>query len=135
MAISVCCPAQTPDETVYRFFEALNTASSEKMQREVDPNCSLRSLVNGSVHQTSMSEFYKVLDTKPQEVKYEEKIYSLQTLIDQEMAMVWVPYRFFVNDKFSHCGVNLFTLALQNNSWIILSILDTRRQTGCVSDE
>jgi hypothetical protein len=45
--------------------------------------------------------------------------------------MVWTPYRFIFNGKFSHCGVNSFTLVKLNGEWKINYVIDTRRKEKC----
>jgi hypothetical protein len=51
---------------------------------------------------------------------------------DGDLASVWVPYSFYFNDKFSHCGVNSFQLVRQAGEWKIQYIIDTRRRTNCL---
>ncbi|MEM0542129.1 hypothetical protein WFZ85_05850 [Flavobacterium sp. j3] len=54
--------------------------------------------------------------------------YTIQ--VDGEMAHAWTPYEFYVNGKFSHKGVNAFTLfkdgSLEASGWKIIHIVDTR---------
>jgi ketosteroid isomerase-like protein len=58
---------------------------------------------------------------------------SFETIkIDGPMAAAWTPYSFYLNGKFSHCGVNSFQLVRLNGSWKIQYIIDTRRRIGCV---
>ncbi|NOT52100.1 MAG: nuclear transport factor 2 family protein [Chitinophagaceae bacterium] len=52
--------------------------------------------------------------------------------IDGPLAIAWTPYSFYLNDKFSHCGVNSFQLVRFNGIWKIQYIIDTRRRQGCV---
>jgi hypothetical protein len=51
--------------------------------------------------------------------------------VDDGLAMVWVKYSFYLNDKFSHCGVDAFLLARDTAGWKIVSLGDTRRREGC----
>jgi len=51
--------------------------------------------------------------------------------IDGPLAIVWTPYKFYYEGKFSHCGVNSFHLVRFNGSWKIQYLIDTRRRTGC----
>ena len=43
----------------------------------------------------------------------------------------WTPYSFFLNDTFSHCGVNNFQLLKKEGEWKIIYLIDTRRKEGC----
>jgi hypothetical protein len=47
------------------------------------------------------------------------------------VAMVWTPYDFHINGKFTHCGVDAFTLVRTTDGWKIASITYTRETTGC----
>ena len=51
--------------------------------------------------------------------------------IDGPLAIVWTPYKFYFNGKFSHCGVNSFQLVRINGNWKIQYLIDTRRRNGC----
>lgn len=51
--------------------------------------------------------------------------------IDGTLANVWTPYKFYFNEKFSHCGANNFVLVRINNKWLIQYIIDTRRKADC----
>ncbi|HEX8460266.1 MAG TPA: nuclear transport factor 2 family protein [Segetibacter sp.] len=52
--------------------------------------------------------------------------------VDADLAIVWAPYQFFFEGKFSHCGVNSFQLVRINNEWKIQYIIDTRRKDNCM---
>jgi len=51
--------------------------------------------------------------------------------IDGDLAVAWVPYKFYYKGKFSHCGVNSFQLVRLNKEWKIQYIIDTRRRNNC----
>lgn len=51
--------------------------------------------------------------------------------IDGPLAVVWTPYKFYYQGKFSHCGVNSFHLVRFEGNWKIQYLIDTRRRTGC----
>lgn len=50
---------------------------------------------------------------------------------DGLLAIVWTPYSFYYEGKFSHCGINSFQLVNGNEGWKIQYLVDTRRRTGC----
>lgn len=75
--------------------------------------------------------FVKVVG-KPHSEKWDEQIYGVKISVDGPMAIVWAPYKFFLGEKFSHCGVNVFTLIKMSEGWKITSITDTRRKEGCL---
>lgn len=51
--------------------------------------------------------------------------------VDGPLAIVWTPYKFYFNGKFSHCGVNSFQLVRLNGEWKIQYLIDTRRKDDC----
>jgi len=57
---------------------------------------------------------------------------SYEIKIHQGLAMAWVPYEFHVNGKFSHCGVDVFTLIQTQDGWKIVSAAYTIEQEGCI---
>lgn len=50
---------------------------------------------------------------------------------DGKMATAWVPYQFYIGDRFSHCGVNTFIMMNIGETWKITSITDTRSTKAC----
>ena len=61
----------------------------------------------------------------------DERIQFETIKIDGPLAIVWTPYRFYHNGKFSHCGVNSFQLVRFEGVWKIQYLIDTRRRQGC----
>jgi hypothetical protein len=54
--------------------------------------------------------------------------------IHKQIAMVWAPYDLWVNKKFSHCGVDVFTLIKTNQGWKIASLVYTVEPDACEKD-
>ncbi|RYD69550.1 MAG: hypothetical protein EOP55_23780 [Sphingobacteriales bacterium] len=79
-----------------------------------------------------VSEFLKFIGT-PHSQKYDERIVFTKILIDGPLASVWTDYKFYVDEKFSHCGVNSFQLVKGDKGWQIVYIIDTRRKDQCKS--
>ncbi|MEY4628435.1 MAG: hypothetical protein RLZZ595_761 [Bacteroidota bacterium] len=61
----------------------------------------------------------------------DERIKMESIKIDGDMAIVWTPYQFYYQEKFSHCGVNTFTLVRHKGEWKINYLIDTRRKENC----
>ena len=74
---------------------------------------------------------FLVAIAKPHTEAYDERITFDLVKIDGELAMVWAPYKFYLGEKFSHCGVDAFQLVKINNNWKIQYLIDTRRRQGC----
>jgi hypothetical protein len=61
-------------------------------------------------------------------MKFEERILNYNVQIDGNLAHVWTPYEFYINDQLSHIGTNSFTLYNDNGKWQIIHLIDTRRK-------
>ncbi|KGL62403.1 nuclear transport factor 2 family protein [Polaribacter sp. Hel1_85] len=73
-----------------------------------------------------------VANKKPEDV-YIEKLLSYTFKVDGNLASVWIPYEFYLNGKFSHCGANSFQLFNNNGTWEIIYLVDMRRRGNCNS--
>ena len=51
--------------------------------------------------------------------------------IHKGMASAWVPYEFYIDEKFSHCGVDIFTLFEMDGNWKIISVAYTVEKEHC----
>ncbi|MEO5905914.1 MAG: hypothetical protein ABIQ11_04275 [Saprospiraceae bacterium] len=47
---------------------------------------------------------------------------DLEVKIHKRIAMVWSPYNFWVNEEFSHCGIDVFTMFKTDAGWKISSV-------------
>ena len=119
--------------TINIMFESMAKSDSAKFHSVMDDQCNLKSVITKADGSTLVvDEPFKnflAFVGKPRNGKIEERLHSYDIKIDGEMAMAWTPYTFYVDEKISHCGVNVFMLAKRNNRWKILSICDTRRKT------
>ncbi|MEL6390903.1 MAG: nuclear transport factor 2 family protein, partial [Bacteroidota bacterium] len=70
---------------------------------------------------------------QPHDAMWDERIWSYDIKVDWPLASVWTEYTFYLGDRLSHCGVNVFELINNKSRWMISSITDTRRTTGCKS--
>ncbi len=61
----------------------------------------------------------------------DERIVFDAVKTDGMMAIVWAPYKFYYNGKFSHCGVDNFTLVKFNGVWKIQYLVYSRKKGDC----
>ena len=76
-------------------------------------------------------KFLQSVGSKKSEDIWQENLLSYNIQIDGNMANVWTPYEFYLNNDFSHCGVNSFQLFFDGKQWKIIYLIDTRRRKGC----
>ncbi len=71
----------------------------------------------------------------PREATLDEKIWTYDVRIDQNLATVWTDFTFYLGDRLSHCGVNAFQLFRTPGGWKIFQVVDTHRTQGCITPE
>ena len=76
-------------------------------------------------------DLVKAIGTPRTEV-YDEKIVYDVIKIDGDLACVWTPYKFYVGDQFSYCGVDVFQLMRTTDGWKVIYIMDTQRKDNCI---
>ena len=82
------------------------------------------------IQNDSVDEFAKSI-SELKKGSADEQIIFESIKIDGSLAMVWAPYKFYFNGKFSHCGVDSFQLIFVNGHWKIQYLIDTRRKQPC----
>jgi len=103
-----------------KFTEAINTKNpdivSDILDSELDK---IKFYVKGdsSYHKKSSSSLDFLKTSKN---KFFEKYWDPIITTDGNIASVWAPYEFYLDDVFSHCGTNLFFLGKENEEWKIL---------------
>jgi hypothetical protein len=61
----------------------------------------------------------------------DERVGPSAIWMEDNLATVTMRFAFHYNGTLSHCGVNVFLIALTTDGWKIISIADTRRTDGC----
>ena len=125
--------AQTsPYNAVERFFDAFHTKDSIVLQEAFASDARLQraEIRNGIsvVRNSSIPNFIKAVSNNPESAIWDERLGDPIVQQHQNLATVWVPYRFYLNNQLSHCGFNSFTLVRLNSVWKILSLIDTSSQ-------
>ena len=123
---------QEVQKTIETFFEGFHAKDSSKIKSVCDEKMMLQSISETPKGSTLTSEkaakFIKAIVSIPNKMTFQEKLLSYTIQVDGAMAHAWTPYEFYVNGKFSHKGVNAFTLFKDKDTWKIIYIIDTRRK-------
>lgn len=127
--------AEKVKATVINMFDGMRKSDSVMLRNAFAPTALLQTIAKSRAGETvvrtdSVDAFIRQISAPHPEV-YDERIEFGQVLIDGDLATVWTPYKFYIGEKFSHCGVNSFQLVRLNNQWKIQYIIDTRRKEGC----
>ncbi len=121
--------------TINNLFDGMRTSDSTLIRKAFAPKSIMQTIAGTKegkavVRSESVDGFVKSIAT-PHPEKYDERIVFTKILIDGNLASVWTDYKFYVGDKFSHCGVNSFQLFKGEDGWKIIYIIDTRRKDNC----
>ena len=140
-SIAVSAQTSLEDEvktTIETFFEGFHKGDTILMKQTMANDLIMQTAFKNKegkdiLKQDDASKFVTAIGNRPTEQKWEEKLLSFNIQVDGNMANAWTPYEFWLNGKFSHCGVNSFQLFKDNGSWKIIYLIDTRRRKGCDS--
>lgn len=61
--------------------------------------------------------------------KLEERLYEPLVRIDEDLAIIWTRYDFFIDGKVAHCGVDVAEVVRRDGHWVITGLADTGRTT------
>ena len=146
LAISVNAQGSNPSEeetkqkikgVIETFFDGFHKQDSTIIKSTVADDVVLQTTGKNPQGKTmfkneEFSEFLKSIVSIPDSVKFEEKLTSFSIQIDRTMANAWVGYEFWLNDTFSHCGIDSFQLVDFDGEWKIVYLIDTRGKEGCL---
>lgn len=117
---------------VENFFNALENQDSVTFRNlflEGAQNFAVRELKDSLIVRGQSPEGFRF--RKGQIVKERMRKQVTEVRIHGRIAMVWAPYDLWVNDVFSHCGVDVFTLIKNNSGWRIASVSYTIEKDRC----
>lgn len=63
--------------------------------------------------------------------RWDEQVYDVQVRVDGDMAQVWAPYTFYLDQKVRHCGVDAMELLKDATGWKVTQLSDTQRRENC----
>jgi hypothetical protein len=112
------------------FFASMSRRDTDLARAIMLPGSMVYSVVPGSEPRSSPdSAFIRSLSSGTSRLR--ERIWNPRVEIHGPMAEVWTAYDFHVDGKFSHCGIDDFSLVLTPTGWRIASVTYTVERTGC----
>jgi len=138
-ALLVCsatlCAADSPEEkdvvaAAQKLFDAMSAHDANAARAALLANVQFTSVSNDGKISTSSGEQFA---THIGEIKKAllERIWEPKVLIRGRLAQLWAEYDFYLDGKFGHCGVDVFTMAKTPEGWKIAAVADTRETDGC----
>ena len=137
--ISLKAFAQTDEgaikRTVNNLFDGMKKADTTLIRSAFSTEPFLQTVLmnkdSKTVVRSEVLDSFLVAIGKPHSEIYDERITYDVIRIDGDLAIVWAPYKFYLGDKFSHCGVDSFQLVKIDGEWKIQYLIDTRRRQNC----
>lgn len=132
LSSSIFAQDSNPKKVVDDFFAAFHAKDTITLKELCHSEIVMRTVANTKegykLKDEKFDDFLKSIATIPANLKIFEKLIDYKVEIDGNLAHVWTPYEFYVNDKLSHIGANAFTLYNDNGKWQIIHLIDTRRK-------
>jgi hypothetical protein len=121
-----------PKKNIDDFFVAFHAKDTITLKELCHPEIIMQTIANtkegNKIETNEFSAFLKSIASIPANMKFEERILNKNIQIDGNLAHIWIPYEFYINDQLSHVGANSFTLYNENGKWQIIHLIDTRRK-------
>jgi hypothetical protein len=122
-------------QTISNLFNGMRQSDTALLRAAFAPQAILQTVAKNRegkvVIESEPLDSFIAFVAKPHNEIYDERISFDLIKIDGELAIAWTPYKFYVSDKFSHCGVDSYQLVKLNGAWKIQYLVDTRRRQGC----
>jgi hypothetical protein len=139
LVFSIATRAQSTEDSVKtvvnNLFAAMRNADAALLRSAFSDSAVLQTITRNKdgkmlVATEKVNEFADFVSNLKKD-SADERIQFETIKIDGPLAIVWTPYHFYHNGKFSHCGVNSFQLVRFDGIWKIQYLIDTRRRQGC----
>jgi hypothetical protein len=119
---------------VEALFDAMRAGDGEALRMLFHPESRLQTVGTKDgvavLRTETVEEFVRAV-AAPRDEVWDERISGFEARVDGDLATAWMEYRFYVGDRFSHCGVNAFQFVRTPEGWRITQLTDTRRREGC----
>ncbi|WP_194777066.1 nuclear transport factor 2 family protein [Pararhodonellum marinum] len=136
---SVSIPDPNDEEevvaTIEQLFEGMRNKNQALLKGAFHEEAVMHTVGNSpdgtQLGSNTVNDFINRIVEIPPGTILDERIIDYKISIDGDMAAAWTSYMFYINDEFSHCGVNSFQLIRIQGEWKITYVIDTRRKNDC----
>ncbi len=128
--LSVSSQQTDPKVVLETFFDAYHSRDSIRLKQLFSADAEMYRVSNNRSGEptrksTNISRFITAVSSRPLSPVWEERLGEPKVHKDQNLAVIWVPFKFYLDEKLLLCGVNMFTLFWNGNSWLITELSDT----------
>lgn len=106
---------------VHQFFEAMANRDAAAFERTLVPEgrfFSFRSIDGKTVMRTRLNQD-DIAALPAGKQAWRERIWNPEVRVHGSIANVWTPYDFWIDGKFSHCGIDSFSMIKVDGQWKI----------------
>jgi hypothetical protein len=138
---SIVCKAQddeivTIKQTINNLFEGMRKSDTSLLRSAFSEGAIMQSVNKNqdgvvTIQSEPLDSFIYFI-AKPHSLLYDERITFDLIKVDNDLAVAWTPYKFYLGEKFSHCGVDSYQLVKIKGIWKIQYLIDTRRKEKCL---
>jgi hypothetical protein len=115
---------------IYQLFDAMREHDQGKILAQFSSQALLQRITaKGEIINTGVKKF--ALSISKNTAKLDEHLLAVDIKQQNELASVWTPFAFYLNDKLSHCGSNSFQLVQINGEWKIHYLIDVTYLGDC----
>jgi len=107
-------------------FDDITKHDKAAMLAQLLPDGGATMIRNGQIIQFRLGALVDRLP--PENVPVEESIHDPLIRIDNDIALIWAPYKVLLAGKVDHCGTDVVNLVRKNNRWFIAGIADNSQK-------
>ncbi len=128
-------PEPEIEKTINRLFDGMRKGDSTILKSVFHQDAQMATTYTDqqglpAIRQRSVAQFIQRAGI-PHDNIWNEKINNLMIRQEDNLAIAWMQYAFFLGDEFSHCGVNVINLVKSEFGWKIYDLIDTRKSENC----
>ena len=116
-------------KTMQIFFDTMTARDVEGARKILVPQGRFNTVRMRDGHLSSMSNEEYLAQLQALKQTYRERIWNAEVRVHGSIATVWAPYDFWVDGKYSHCGVDAFDLISTEEGWKVAGGVYTIEQT------
>ena len=117
---------------IFQLFEGMREHDQNKILAQFTKHALLQRINSkGEISNTDVKDF--ALSISKNTGKLDEHLLAVTIHQQNELASVWTPFAFYLNDNLSHCGSNSFQLVKLNDEWKIHYLIDVAYDGDCLA--
>jgi hypothetical protein len=103
--------------TVQAFFDTMTAKDVEGARKILVPQGRFHAMRmrDGDIRSFSNEEYFAQLQSEKR--TFRERMWNPEVRVHGLIATVWTPYDFWIDGKFSHCGIDAFDLIKTKDGW------------------